>query len=64
MDKKICYGFKNVLFAEKVTINNQKTNHFKPIKETPKFASIDISEYVDQLDGQIKTCVDDLQSER
>ena len=38
--------------------------NFQPIKESPKYEPVDISEYVDQLDGNIKTCVLDLQSER
>ena len=38
--------------------------NFQPIKEPPKFEPIDITEHVEQLDGEIKRLVSVLQKER
>ena len=36
---------------------------FLPIKEPPRFEEVDISDNIEQLDGEIKNCVIDLQGE-
>ena len=37
---------------------------FLPIKEPPHFDEVDITDNIEQLDGEIKNCVIDLQSEK
>lgn len=55
---------KNMIWFGCVTDNNREETGFRPIRDTQRYQSVDISEHLQQLDGDIREFTMQLQNEK